>query len=173
MVETNVLLHPSEEDGILQTFIDRYTTMLVKDSIFMEEIPAPHFMHQSLLNHPIFDGHHFEDRDHVSELVLHGENDENREVTLSLEELLKGAVVHPYGDYEGHEVLAEPEETDFTRQYSHHYEDDSPLYEKLHLEDEEGEYEEYPYENEEDYYSSHYSNALNLQPARTLPNDDH
>jgi len=40
IVETNVTLLP-DEDGVLKTFIDRYTTMLVHDSILMEEMPAP------------------------------------------------------------------------------------------------------------------------------------
>lgn len=34
-----------DDDGILKTFIDRYTTMLIHDSVYMEELPAPHFMH--------------------------------------------------------------------------------------------------------------------------------
>ena len=44
MVDTDVGFLP-DNDGILKTFIDRYTTMLIHDSIFMEELPAPHFMH--------------------------------------------------------------------------------------------------------------------------------
>ena len=57
IVETNVSMLPDEE-GILKTFIDRYTTMLIHDSIFMEEMPSPHFMQHSsfsLLN-PAFQG---------------------------------------------------------------------------------------------------------------------
>ena len=46
IVETNVSMLPDEE-GILKTFIDRYTTMLIHDSIFMEEMPSPHFMQHS------------------------------------------------------------------------------------------------------------------------------
>ena len=51
IVDTNVSMLP-DDDGILKKFIDRYTTMLIHDSIFMEEMPSPHFMHQSfsLLN---------------------------------------------------------------------------------------------------------------------------
>jgi len=41
MVETTIGFLP-DEDGILKTFIDRYTTMLVHDSIYMEETPSPH-----------------------------------------------------------------------------------------------------------------------------------
>ena len=44
IVDTNVTLLPNEE-GILKAFVDRYTSMLVRDSIYMEEMPAPHFMH--------------------------------------------------------------------------------------------------------------------------------
>ena len=47
IVETNVSFLP-DEDGLLKTFIDRYTTMLIHDSIYMEEMPAPEFM--SILN---------------------------------------------------------------------------------------------------------------------------
>lgn len=47
IVETNVTLFP-DEDGILKTFIDRYTTMLIHDSIFMEEMPTPQFMQQDI-----------------------------------------------------------------------------------------------------------------------------
>lgn len=45
MVESNIAFLPDEEDGILRSFVDRYTTMLIHDSIYMEELPAPHFMH--------------------------------------------------------------------------------------------------------------------------------
>ena len=56
IVKTNVTMLP-DEDGVLQSFIDRYTTMLIHDSIFMEEIPAPQFMHQSLsLLNPVVQG---------------------------------------------------------------------------------------------------------------------
>ena len=60
--ETNKLINTDvgflpDDDGILKTFIDRYTTMLIHDSIYMEELPAPYFMHQglSLLN-PVVQG---------------------------------------------------------------------------------------------------------------------
>ena len=36
MVETTVTFLPTGEDGILKTFVERYTTMLVHDSILME-----------------------------------------------------------------------------------------------------------------------------------------
>ena len=51
MIDTTIGFSP-DSDGILKTFIDRYTTMLVHDSVLMEEIPAPQFMHQhiSMLN---------------------------------------------------------------------------------------------------------------------------
>lgn len=56
MVESTVSFLP-DEDGILKSFIDRYTTMLVHDSIYMEELPAPHFMHQDLsMLHPMVRG---------------------------------------------------------------------------------------------------------------------
>ncbi len=47
MIDSTVGFAPGD-DGILNTFIDRYTTMLIHDSILMEEIPAPHFMHQGI-----------------------------------------------------------------------------------------------------------------------------
>ena len=40
MVETTIGFLP-DEDGILKTFIDRYTTMLIHDSIYLEEHPSP------------------------------------------------------------------------------------------------------------------------------------
>ena len=56
IVKTNVTMLP-DEDGILKRFVDRYTTMLIHDSIFMEELPAPQFMHQSLsLLNPVVQG---------------------------------------------------------------------------------------------------------------------
>jgi len=58
-VETTIGFLP-DEDGILKTFIDRYTTMMVHDSIFMEEHPSPHDLikhQQSLLNPMIHGGH--------------------------------------------------------------------------------------------------------------------
>ena len=42
MVEETITFLPDENDGILKTFIDRYTTMLVHDSILKEEIPSGH-----------------------------------------------------------------------------------------------------------------------------------
>ena len=47
MVDTTVSFNPeesdyeTEDDGVLKTFIDRYTTMLIHDSAYMEELPAP------------------------------------------------------------------------------------------------------------------------------------
>ena len=74
-----------DEDGILKTFIDRYTTMLIHDSIFMEEMPTPQFMHQgfSMFNPAIqgalkrdprdFSSEHHEDREYEPEANLfHG-----------------------------------------------------------------------------------------------------
>lgn len=56
IIKTNVTMLP-DEDGILKRFVDRYTTMLIHDSIFMEEMPAPQFMHQSLsLLNPVVQG---------------------------------------------------------------------------------------------------------------------
>ena len=34
-----------DDDGVLRTFVQRYTTMLIKDSAFMEEIPPPLDVH--------------------------------------------------------------------------------------------------------------------------------
>jgi len=52
MTESTIGFLP-DDDGILRTFIDRYTTMLIHDSVYMEELPAPHFMHQSFsMLHP-------------------------------------------------------------------------------------------------------------------------
>ena len=40
--------------ALLKTFIERYTTMLVHDSVFMEELPTPQFMHQEFsVLHPL------------------------------------------------------------------------------------------------------------------------
>lgn len=53
MVETTIGFLP-DEDGILKTFIDRYTTMLIHDSIYLEEHPNPHDLpvhHVSTLSH--------------------------------------------------------------------------------------------------------------------------
>ena len=44
IVESTISFEP-DEDGILKSFINRYTTMLIKDSIYMEQHPAPQFMH--------------------------------------------------------------------------------------------------------------------------------
>lgn len=41
MVETTIGFLP-DDDGILKTFIDRYTTMLIHDSIYLEETPSAH-----------------------------------------------------------------------------------------------------------------------------------
>ena len=51
MIDTTIGFSP-DSDGILKTFVDRYTTMLIHDSVLMEEIPAPQFMyeHISMLN---------------------------------------------------------------------------------------------------------------------------
>ena len=45
MVETSVTQLPHEDDGVVKTFIDRYTTMIVRDQALLEEVPAPHFAH--------------------------------------------------------------------------------------------------------------------------------
>ena len=52
LVNANVTQMP-DVDGILKTFVDRYTTMLVHDSIYMEQMPTPQFMHQDFsMLHP-------------------------------------------------------------------------------------------------------------------------
>lgn len=57
MVDTNITFAPTGEDGVLKTFIERYTTMLIHDSMFMEELPAPHFMHHEIsMLHPLIQG---------------------------------------------------------------------------------------------------------------------
>ena len=38
MVYTTVTFIPAEDDGILRTFIDRYTSMLIHDLAYMEEL---------------------------------------------------------------------------------------------------------------------------------------
>lgn len=67
-----------DDDGILKTFIDRYTTMLIHDSVYMEELPAPHFMHQSFsMLHPSlqygYDEHthhdYYDDEDHLNDFA--------------------------------------------------------------------------------------------------------
>ena len=65
---------PDEEDGILRSFIDRYTTMLIHDSIYMEELPAPHFMHQSLsiLNPLVKGGLKHDPRETEEDMQHHG-----------------------------------------------------------------------------------------------------
>ena len=55
LVETTISFPQPEadDDGVLRTFIDRYTALITHESAYMEEIPAPQFMHQSLLMHPL------------------------------------------------------------------------------------------------------------------------
>jgi len=74
VVETTIGFLPSE-DGILKTFIDRYTTMLVHDSIYMEEVPAPHARafavfespHHPHLTHDPWEAHWDDFGQHVNE----------------------------------------------------------------------------------------------------------
>jgi len=88
IVDTKVSFLP-DNDGILQTFIDRYTTMLIHDSVFMEEMPAPHFMHQEFsMLHPMVSGDLKHDpRDHHKDLRYEPEHEwesdsEDRQFTL-------------------------------------------------------------------------------------------
>ena len=39
-VNTEVTFLPDDE-GVLKTFIDRYTAMLIHDSVYMEQLPTP------------------------------------------------------------------------------------------------------------------------------------
>ena len=90
IVDTTINFLPNE-DGILQTFIDRYTTMLIHDSIFMEELPAPQFMHERFsMLHPAVAGGlkhdprempHHQERTYASEQPVYE--------SLSLEQLLR------------------------------------------------------------------------------------
>ena len=83
MVETTVTFLPTGEDGILKTFVERYTTMLVHDSILMEQLPAPHFMHQ--LNPKLLGTLKLDPRDPHREL-----SDSDSEVEYpSLEDILR------------------------------------------------------------------------------------
>lgn len=70
---------PDEETGILRTFIDRYTTMLVKDSIMLEEVPAPtkiSMLIEGALKHDprVVELHPDQEEDFGHHLDLHGDS---------------------------------------------------------------------------------------------------
>ena len=70
MIETTIGFLP-DEDGILKTFIDRYTTMLIHDSIYMEEVPGAHG-HEALM---MMDGGHHGDFAGPHQYTIHHDAD--------------------------------------------------------------------------------------------------
>jgi len=78
MVETTIGFIPDSE-GILKSFVDRYSAMLIHDSILMEEHPSPHDHHGDVL-HPHGETSHF---------YKFGSFDDTHHELPSLEDLLR------------------------------------------------------------------------------------
>ena len=146
-----------DEDGILKTFIDRYTTMLIHDSVYMEELPAPHFMHQSFsMLHPSLQ---YGDMEHDPR-DYHDDEDEHNDFAAVLKE-------HDQAEHHRRSE-SQPSTAQLLKQHQDTYDVDN-YYHERGLPLEEG------YHNERTHYDHHapdeehrrhqYSNEATLQHA--------
>ena len=89
MTETTIGFLP-DSDGILKTFIDRYTTMLIHDSIYMEEHPAESVLSDTLggLLDPQIHGTALLGSSKPWDLTMQGPSTSKDTSSPSLEELL-------------------------------------------------------------------------------------